>query len=220
MSEQPRISHPKEPPLSTDVEGFDSLAELALDMRSSWNHATDQVWRQLDPVLWELTHNPWVVLQTVSREKLQRDLSRSRFPQNRRRSGASQARCRGGAGVVSANLPAIAAELRCVFQYGIHVERSLADLLGRARQRGRRSAQGRRRSGRAGHRRGTALPARLFSPGDRPGRSATGPLPLQRSRTVADHAIAPTERGVVAVTARPAGLPDLAARLAGSGRQS
>ena len=31
------------------------------------------MWRQLDPVLWELTHNPWAVLQTVSREKLQRE---------------------------------------------------------------------------------------------------------------------------------------------------
>ena len=75
MSEPMRVSHPKEILLSTDVEGFDSLAELALDMRSSWNHATDRVWRQLDPVLWELTHNPWAVLQTVSREKLQRDLA-------------------------------------------------------------------------------------------------------------------------------------------------
>jgi glycogen phosphorylase len=75
MSEQTRVSHPKEPPLSTDVEGFGSLAELALDMRSSWNHATDRVWQQLDPMLWELTHNPWAVLQTVSREKLQRVLS-------------------------------------------------------------------------------------------------------------------------------------------------
>jgi starch phosphorylase len=53
---------------------FDALAELALNVRSSWNHATDRVWRKLEPVLWELTHNPWVVLQTVSREKLQRDL--------------------------------------------------------------------------------------------------------------------------------------------------
>ena len=44
-------------------------------MRSSWNHATDKLWRQLDPVLWNLTHNPWVVLQTVSREKLQRVLA-------------------------------------------------------------------------------------------------------------------------------------------------
>ena len=82
MSEQTRVSHPKEPPLSTDVEGFGSLAELALDMRSSWNHATDQVWRQLDPVLWELTHNPWAVLQTVSREKLQRVLSDPAFRKN------------------------------------------------------------------------------------------------------------------------------------------
>ncbi|MGC2413661.1 MAG: alpha-glucan family phosphorylase [Stellaceae bacterium] len=75
MSEPTRVSHPKEILLSMDVGGFDSLAELALDMRSSWNHATDRVWRQLDPVLWELTHNPWVVLQTASREKLQRDLA-------------------------------------------------------------------------------------------------------------------------------------------------
>lgn len=71
MSERTPISHPKESLLTADVEGFDSLAELALDMRSSWNHATDQVWRQLDPDLWELTQNPWAVLQTVSREKLQ-----------------------------------------------------------------------------------------------------------------------------------------------------
>jgi len=58
--------------LPTEVEGFDSLAELALDMRWSWNHATDEVWRQLDPALWEFTQNPWVVLQTVSRDKLKR----------------------------------------------------------------------------------------------------------------------------------------------------
>ncbi len=54
----------------SDVEGFDSLAELALDMRWSWNHAADSVWRLLDPDLWELTHNPWAVLQTVSRDRI------------------------------------------------------------------------------------------------------------------------------------------------------
>jgi starch phosphorylase len=82
MTEERRVSHPKERLSSTDVEGFDSLAELALDMRSSWNHATDQVWRQLDPVLWELTHNPWVVLQTVSRNKLQCVCAESSFRKN------------------------------------------------------------------------------------------------------------------------------------------
>src|SRR5580693_6942149 len=79
MSEKIRASHPKELLICTDVEGFDSLAELALDMRSSWNHATDRVWRELDPVLWELTHNPWVVLQAASREKLQRVLADPTF---------------------------------------------------------------------------------------------------------------------------------------------
>ncbi|MGB5450681.1 MAG: alpha-glucan family phosphorylase [Sedimenticolaceae bacterium] len=79
MSEQTRIGHPKELLLPTDVAGFNALAELALDMRWSWNHATDQLWRQLDPVLWALTHNPWVVLQTVSREKLQDILAEPAF---------------------------------------------------------------------------------------------------------------------------------------------
>ena len=71
MSEQKQASYLAERLLCKNIEGFDSLAELALDMLSSWNHATDQVWQQLDAELWSLTQNPWVVLQTVSREKLQ-----------------------------------------------------------------------------------------------------------------------------------------------------
>jgi starch phosphorylase len=79
MNTAPRLSDAQQRLMSTDVEGFDALSELALDMRSSWHHATDRVWRQLDPVLWESTHNPWVVLQTVSREKLQRVLAEPAF---------------------------------------------------------------------------------------------------------------------------------------------
>ena len=82
MSEQMQAHHETELPSSSDVEGFGSLADLALNTRSSWNHAADQVWRRLDPVLWELTHNPWVVLQTVSREKVQRDLADPAFRKN------------------------------------------------------------------------------------------------------------------------------------------
>ncbi|WP_146602412.1 alpha-glucan family phosphorylase [Novipirellula aureliae] len=63
----------------TDVKGFDSLADLALDLRSSWNHATDEVWRQLDPELWEITQNPWVVLQTVSRQRIEQVLNDADF---------------------------------------------------------------------------------------------------------------------------------------------
>lgn len=59
-----------------------SLAELALDLRWSWDHATDEVWRELDPELWELTHNPWVVLQTVSRDRIERVLDNPQFCRN------------------------------------------------------------------------------------------------------------------------------------------
>jgi glycogen phosphorylase len=82
MSEQSPINHPKQRLLSKDIKGFDTLSELALDMRWTWNHATDQVWRQLDPALWGLTQNPWVVLQTVSREKLQGILADPAFRKN------------------------------------------------------------------------------------------------------------------------------------------
>jgi starch phosphorylase len=79
MGIQTRVIHPIYSLLPTEVEGFDPLAELALDMRWSWNHAADQVWLQLDPALWELTHNPWVVLQTVSRDQLERVLADPAF---------------------------------------------------------------------------------------------------------------------------------------------
>ena len=75
ISTHVRFSHPIYHLLPTEIEGFESLAELALDMHWSWNHATDQVWRQLDPELWEITHNPWAVLQTVSRDKIERVLA-------------------------------------------------------------------------------------------------------------------------------------------------
>ncbi len=60
--------------LPKDVAGFEALTELALDLRWSWNHAADAVWRELDPALWNLTHHPYDVLQTVSRETLDRVL--------------------------------------------------------------------------------------------------------------------------------------------------
>lgn len=82
MSETTQLGYPKQRLFSRDVEGYDALTRLALDMRSSWNHTTDQVWQRLDPELWDLTRNPWVVLQTVSREKLQQVLADPSFRQS------------------------------------------------------------------------------------------------------------------------------------------
>jgi len=89
MSKHTRVSHPIYNLLPTDIRGFGSLAELALDLHWSWNHAADEVWRQLDPELWESTHNPWVVLQTVSRDQIERVLANPIF--RKRVAGLTQA---------------------------------------------------------------------------------------------------------------------------------
>lgn len=75
MHRQKSVSKPLYNILPAEIEGLDCLTELALDMCWSWNHATDEVWRHLDPVLWDLTHNPWDVLRTVSQQKIQEVMS-------------------------------------------------------------------------------------------------------------------------------------------------
>jgi glycogen phosphorylase len=61
--------------LSSDKEGINELVELALDLRWSWNHATDSLWQQLNAELWSLTHNPWIVLQTTSQNQIELKLA-------------------------------------------------------------------------------------------------------------------------------------------------
>ena len=58
MKDQTDVSRSTDNLLPTEIEGFDSLAELALDLRWSWNHATDTLWRQLDPELWGADSQP------------------------------------------------------------------------------------------------------------------------------------------------------------------
>ena len=65
--------------LPSDIEGIRTLARLALDLRWSWDHAADELWQQLDAGLWELTRNPWIILQTVSREQLDQKLKDKAF---------------------------------------------------------------------------------------------------------------------------------------------
>jgi len=48
----------------------EQIAELAIDLRWTWSHAGDTVWKAMDPELWEQSENPLVVLQNLSRERL------------------------------------------------------------------------------------------------------------------------------------------------------
>ncbi len=55
----------------SESEDLGALVELALDLRNCWNHSTDPLWSKIEPELWALTHNPWVVLQTCTRTRLE-----------------------------------------------------------------------------------------------------------------------------------------------------
>ena len=51
---------------------LEDLGPLALDLRWSWSHVADALWRRIDASLWRHTRNPWLILQTVSRKRLER----------------------------------------------------------------------------------------------------------------------------------------------------
>ncbi len=57
----------------------DALNELALNLHWSWNHAADALWEALDSYLWKTTQNPWVILQTVSEDKVNAVLVTPKF---------------------------------------------------------------------------------------------------------------------------------------------
>ena len=61
--------------------GIDALNELALNLHWSWNHEADPLWEALDSYLWQTTQNPWVILQTVSRDKVKDLLATPDFQQ-------------------------------------------------------------------------------------------------------------------------------------------
>jgi starch phosphorylase len=75
------LNDPKSPSDWFKVDGVDELVELALNLHWSWNHAADELWKALDKDLWAGTQNPWVILRTVSREKITAALGTPQFRQ-------------------------------------------------------------------------------------------------------------------------------------------
>jgi glycogen phosphorylase len=58
------------PDNAQDKLQYQALMELALNLRWSWHHSSDELWGKLNPELWELTQNPWAVLQAAPQKKL------------------------------------------------------------------------------------------------------------------------------------------------------
>jgi glycogen phosphorylase len=53
-------------------ESLEGLAELATDLRWSWSHSADVLWERIDPEIWAVTRNPWLILQSVSTAHLEK----------------------------------------------------------------------------------------------------------------------------------------------------
>jgi len=51
--------------------GLDGLADLALDLRWTVRQTTDRIWEMLDAEAWEKTKNPYLILQNVTRARLE-----------------------------------------------------------------------------------------------------------------------------------------------------
>lgn len=52
-------------------ESLSGLFTLALDLRWTWHHGSDELWRVLDVETWESTGNAWLVLNSVSGDRLE-----------------------------------------------------------------------------------------------------------------------------------------------------
>ncbi len=58
---------------------FEPVVELALDLRWTWNHGSDELWRILDAETWQYTQNPWWMLQSVSRKRIEELADNNKF---------------------------------------------------------------------------------------------------------------------------------------------
>jgi len=65
----PRVPGASPYPLPEPLTG---LCRLALDLRWTWSHAGDALWKRVGGDLWDRTQNPWLVLQCVPLERLER----------------------------------------------------------------------------------------------------------------------------------------------------
>jgi len=63
-------------------EKLQPLVELALNLRWTWSHSTDALWKSLHAECWELTQNPLLILNDVSATQLEQVAQDPQFKQN------------------------------------------------------------------------------------------------------------------------------------------
>ena len=59
--------------------GVDLYADYVTDLRWTWSHAADALWKKVDAETWEQTENPYVVLQNLTQKRLNELINDSEF---------------------------------------------------------------------------------------------------------------------------------------------
>ena len=168
------------------------LGDLARNLRWCWNSDTQDLFRSVDPDLWESSgHDPVKLLSDVSVERLETLSSDKRFLKTLRVVQADLADYTSGdlwyAGFAAEN-PSAPAGHRVLLP-GVRHHRGAAAVLRRPRDPRRRPPQDGLRPRRPHHRRGPALPAGLLPPVAERRRLAAGDVPAARpERAAADAA--------------------------------
>ena len=148
-----------------NVEGMDELVELALNLHWCWNHASDEIWKSLDAELWQSTQNPWIILLTVSREKIASLLATPDFRQRLQDCQRHNHKSFHEEGWFQKKYPEAGLSLVAYFSMEFMVDRGVAHLFRRPWQCSRRSDEGSEQFGGAHCRYRLALWAGIFPPG-------------------------------------------------------
>src|SRR5262249_24697014 len=166
-----------------ELQETDGLAELALNLRSIWSHKADELWGRIDPDLWELTQNPWVVLQTASQDRLQAVLAEPAFRKKVEELLAEQREETIKPGWFQNAYAGSPLSLVAYFSMEYMLSEALPIYSGGLGNVARGPTEGSKRSGGARRRHWSSVSAGIFSPGDRCERITGVTVSVQWSRT-------------------------------------
>ena len=195
---------------------------LALDMSWSWNHSADEIWKRLDPELWELTGNPWLIVQSMSKRKLEalkrEFLTDTAFRQRVEQLLAELNEKNAAPAWFQTAHPSTPLRGVAYFSMEYMLSEALSDLLWRPRKRRRRSVESRKRPGRSGGRYRAPLSTGVFPSGTRRPRRPAGSLSGERTGAIADSQSAHIRRRAAQNGADAARRKGLDSHLGGAGR--
>ncbi len=194
-----------------------SLGDLAMDLRWTWSHGGDALWESIAPQLWEQTRNPFVIMQNLTRPRLEELNASHAFREQLQALVSSLEEYRNQTSWYDENRDGHSPQGRRLLQHGVRPGRGPRPVCRRARRAGRRLPQGGKRPGHPAGGRRPVVPGGLFPPDPGRRRPPAGDLLLQRFHQHAHPPHDGPQRRVAADPHRISWAHRAPARLGGAG---